>query len=78
MKDGMPIMGTCAGTILLAKDGGVEVQKTGTQLLGLMDMNVSRNAFGRQRESFQFLLYIDGFDEPYEAVFIRAPDTSKH
>jgi len=73
VEEGMPIMGTCAGTILLANKGDEEVRKTGTQLLELMDMEVNRNAFGRQRESFQAPLSIEGFDEPYEAVFIRAP-----
>ncbi len=71
--EGMPIMGTCAGCILLAKKGNEEVEKSETKLLGLMDMKVKRNAFGRQRESFETTLYIAGFDSPYKAVFIRAP-----
>lgn len=73
VRNGMPIMGTCAGSILLAKIGGFEVERTGTKLLGLMDMEVNRNAFGRQRESFQTLLEIPGLETPFEAVFIRAP-----
>lgn len=72
-KGGMPIMGTCAGCILLAKKGDEEVEKSETKLLGLMDMKVKRNAFGRQRESFETILEIEGFDLPYKAVFIRAP-----
>lgn len=72
-EEGMPVMGTCAGTILLSKKGGKEVEKTGIRLLGLMDMEVSRNAFGRQRESFQHPVYIEELDKPFEAVFIRAP-----
>jgi 5'-phosphate synthase pdxT subunit len=71
--EGMPIMGTCAGCILLAKRGDEEVEKSETKLLGLMDMKVKRNAFGRQRESFETTLDIGGFDLPYKAVFIRAP-----
>src|SRR5207249_4488731 len=51
--EGMPIMGTCAGCILLSKDAGSQAEKTKTRLLGLMDMAVDRNACGRQRESFE-------------------------
>ena len=72
-ESGMPIIGTCAGCVLLAKEGDMEVEKTGTKLLSLMDMKVSRNAFGRQRESFETMLEIKGFKDPYKAVFIRAP-----
>jgi 5'-phosphate synthase pdxT subunit len=71
--EGMPIMGTCAGTILLAKEGDDQVEKTETRLLGLMDMAVDRNAFGRQRESFERDIKVEGFTEPFHAVFIRAP-----
>jgi 5'-phosphate synthase pdxT subunit len=72
-NEGLPIMGTCAGSILLAKEGDDEVSKTGTELLGLMDMAVERNAFGRQRESFEVPLKVKGLDSPFPAVFIRAP-----
>lgn len=72
-EEGVPIMGTCAGLVLLAKEGGDQVQKTETRLLGLMDMAVDRNAFGRQRESFEAELEVDGLDRPFPAVFIRAP-----
>lgn len=67
--DGKPIFGTCAGLIVLAQriDGGEEPH------LGLMDMTVVRNAFGRQRESFETDLEIAGLDRPLRAVFIRAP-----
>ncbi len=71
-KQGKPIMGTCAGCILLAKHGDEQVAKTKTKLLGLVDMKVKRNAFGRQRESFQVKLNIKNIGE-FEAVFIRAP-----
>jgi len=70
---GMPILGTCAGCILLAKEGDDEVSKTGTTLLGLMDMAVDRNAFGRQRESFEADLDVTILDRPFHGVFIRAP-----
>lgn len=68
-----PILGTCAGMVLLAKEGDEEVAKTGQPLLGLMDIKVKRNAFGRQRESFEVLLKMNIFDELFHAVFIRAP-----
>lgn len=72
-EEGMPLMGTCAGCVLLAKEGDDEVRKTGTELLGLMDMAVDRNAFGRQRESFEAPLEIEGMDRPFPGVFIRGP-----
>lgn len=70
---GMPIMGTCAGLILLAKEGDEQVRKTHQHLLGLMDTRVNRNAFGRQRESFETELELTFLEAPYNAVFIRAP-----
>ena len=70
---GKPIMGTCAGLVLLAKDGGEQVMRTGQKLLGLMDISVDRNAFGGQRESFEIPLEISMLDSPYNVVFIRAP-----
>ncbi|MFD2923869.1 pyridoxal 5'-phosphate synthase glutaminase subunit PdxT [Halobacillus naozhouensis] len=68
-KQGKPMFGTCAGLILLASeiDGSYDVH------LGLMDIRVRRNAFGRQRESFEADLTIEGVAEGYNAVFIRAP-----
>lgn len=72
--DGLPILGTCAGMILLAKEGDERTMRTGQPLLGLMDMRVIRNAFGRQRESFEVDLEIPAFgDNPFRCVFIRAP-----
>jgi 5'-phosphate synthase pdxT subunit len=70
---GKPILGTCAGMVLLAKEGDEEVAKTGQPLLGLMDVRVKRNAFGRQKESFEVLLKMSVFKLPFPAVFIRAP-----
>ena len=72
-EEAMPIMGTCAGCILLSKDAGTQAEKTKTKLLGLMDMSVDRNAFGRQRESFEADLTVEGLDRPFHCVFIRAP-----
>lgn len=64
-----PIFGTCAGLIILAK----EIEGQDWNHLGLMDMKVQRNAFGRQRESFEVDLTISGIGDDFPAVFIRAP-----
>jgi 5'-phosphate synthase pdxT subunit len=67
---GLPILGTCAGLIILAK----ELSDSKMQTLGLMDLVVRRNAFGRQRESFEAELSIPALGEkPFPGVFIRAP-----
>ncbi|WP_017471611.1 pyridoxal 5'-phosphate synthase glutaminase subunit PdxT [Amphibacillus jilinensis] len=66
---GKPIFGTCAGLILLAK----EIVGQQEPHLALMDIKVERNAFGRQRESFEATLAIEGVAPDFEAVFIRAP-----
>ncbi len=71
-NEGKPVMGTCAGLILLSKYGDEQVRKTDTRLLELLDVRVKRNAFGRQRESFQTVLHFKGIGE-VDAVFIRAP-----
>ena len=71
-EEGKPVMGTCAGLILLSKYGDEQVEKTGTKLLKLLDVRVKRNAFGRQRESFQTQLEFKGIGL-VEAIFIRAP-----
>jgi 5'-phosphate synthase pdxT subunit len=70
VDSGFPIYGTCAGTILLAKDiGGLD-----QPLLATMDLVVKRNAFGRQLQSFETDVQITGLgDAPFRAVFIRAP-----
>lgn len=69
-KRGMAIYGTCAGAILLAKD----IKESDQPRLGLMDMSIRRNAYGRQRESFEVTLDISAIGEPgFPAVFIRAP-----
>ncbi|WP_312894673.1 pyridoxal 5'-phosphate synthase glutaminase subunit PdxT [Paenibacillus eucommiae] len=66
---GKPIFGTCAGLILIAK----EITGQAEAHLKLMDMTVARNAFGRQRESFETDLPLKGIEEKVRAVFIRAP-----
>ena len=69
VADGMPILGTCAGMIFLASGTTGPDQPQ----LGVLDVVVERNAFGRQVESFEADLTIAGRDEPVHAVFIRAP-----
>ncbi len=68
-KSGKPVFGTCAGLIVLAErlEGAEEPH------LQLMNMTVARNAFGRQRESFETDLDVKGIETPLRAVFIRAP-----
>lgn len=67
---GMPLWGTCMGMILLAR--GVEGRE-GQYTLGLMDVDVRRNAFGAQVHSFETAVPVKGLDEPVTGVFIRAP-----
>jgi 5'-phosphate synthase pdxT subunit len=68
--NGLPMFGTCAGMILMAK----AVPGFYTEPLGLMDITVERNAFGRQKESFEAELTVPVLGKkPYPAVFIRAP-----
>jgi 5'-phosphate synthase pdxT subunit len=77
-EEGFPIFGTCAGLILLAKEGDEQVSRTKTKLLGLMDMKIKRNAFGRQRESFETNISIDGIKgNEFPCVFIRSPAITK-
>jgi 5'-phosphate synthase pdxT subunit len=69
-ENGLPIFGTCAGMILLASD----VLGASVQPFGVMDITVRRNAFGRQKESFETELSIPVLGaEPFPGVFIRAP-----
>ena len=65
---GMPMLGTCAGMIVMAaRVEGLE------PLFGLVDIAVRRNAYGRQVDSFEADVAVDGVDHPVRAVFIRAP-----
>ncbi len=69
-KNGLPILGTCAGMILLAND----IPGTDVEPLGVMDIKVRRNAFGRQKDSFETELLIPVLgEEPFPGIFIRAP-----
>ena len=64
---GTPVLGTCAGMIMLDRDH-----------LGVLDIRTVRNAFGRQRHSFEADLELDGLEQPMHAVFIRAPWVAEH
>ncbi|PSQ61215.1 MAG: pyridoxal 5'-phosphate synthase glutaminase subunit PdxT [Halobacteriales archaeon SW_8_66_22] len=66
---GKPLLATCAGLILLSTDANDDRVDT----LDLLDVTVERNAFGRQRDSFEAPLDVVGLDDPFPAVFIRAP-----
>jgi len=70
---GKPTLATCAGLVLVSSEIDGE---SPLNPLGLMDIRVSRNAFGPQRESFEADLDIKGLERPYRAVFIRAPAIS--
>jgi 5'-phosphate synthase pdxT subunit len=74
-KSTIVLMGTCAGCVLLAKE--LTEQRDDVRLLEAMDMQVMRNAFGRQKESFERSVKIKGFTSPFPAVFIRAPLITK-
>jgi pyridoxal 5'-phosphate synthase pdxT subunit len=71
IKEGLPVLGTCAGMIMLAEriEDGTPDQET----LGGLDITVRRNAFGRQVDSFEGEIDFAGLDEPVHAIFIRAP-----
>ncbi|HET7735086.1 MAG TPA: pyridoxal 5'-phosphate synthase glutaminase subunit PdxT [Nocardioidaceae bacterium] len=72
---GLPTFGTCAGMIMLADhlEQGIEGQET----IGGLDVVVRRNAFGRQVDSFEAELHVNGLDDSFHAVFIRAPWVEK-
>ncbi|QGN05947.1 pyridoxal 5'-phosphate synthase glutaminase subunit PdxT [Halorhabdus sp. CBA1104] len=69
VDSGKPVLATCAGLIVAARDAGDERVDT----LDVLDLTVERNAFGRQKDSFEAPLSVEGLDDPFHAVFIRAP-----
>ncbi|GAB6148586.1 pyridoxal 5'-phosphate synthase glutaminase subunit PdxT [Stetteria hydrogenophila] len=74
VKEWLPAFGTCAGAIVLAEKVTDKVVGEKKQpLIGVMSIEVVRNYFGRQRESFELDLDIEGLDAPFRGVFIRAP-----
>lgn len=73
VRAGLPTYGTCAGMILLASS----LTEGDQPLIGGLDVVVRRNAFGRQNDSFEASLDVAGLDDPFDAVFIRAPWVEK-
>jgi len=74
LQEGLPVMGTCAGMIVLAKKSYDKVVGNKRQLLlGVLDIEVERNSFGRQYDSFESKLNISGIGNDYKGIFIRAP-----
>jgi 5'-phosphate synthase pdxT subunit len=71
VSDGLPVLGTCAGMILLASE--VLDGRADQLSFGAIDISVQRNGYGRQVDSFETDLEVVGFDRPFHAVFIRAP-----
>jgi len=69
VEAGKPVLATCAGLIVAAADAKDDRVRT----LDRLDVTVDRNAFGRQKDSFEAPLDVSGLDEPFPAVFIRAP-----
>jgi 5'-phosphate synthase pdxT subunit len=79
IEGGMPVFGICAGLILLSKNAKDKVVGNIDQpLLELLDVQVERNSFGRQRDSFEAEISMDSLNIPkFEGVFIRAPSISE-
>ncbi|MFN7172864.1 MAG: pyridoxal 5'-phosphate synthase glutaminase subunit PdxT [Fimbriimonadaceae bacterium] len=73
IQAGMPVWGTCMGMILLAK----EIEGMEQYSLGVLDVQVKRNAFGAQVHSFECELAMTLFEEPMQGIFIRAPVVTK-
>ncbi|MWV65718.1 pyridoxal 5'-phosphate synthase glutaminase subunit PdxT [Halorubrum sp. JWXQ-INN 858] len=66
---GKPVLATCAGLIVCSRDA----KDDRVDALGVLDVSVDRNAFGRQKDSFEAKVPVEGLEEPFHAVFIRAP-----
>ena len=79
IEAGMPVLGICAGLILLSKKAKDRVVgDTDQPLLDLLDVQVERNSFGRQRDSFEGEISMDSLNIPkFNGVFIRAPSISE-
>ena len=71
VQEGMPLYGTCAGAILMARE--VVGRESAPHRLNVMDITVERNAYGRQVDSFESCLSIEGMEGDFRGVFIRAP-----
>ncbi len=78
IEEGLPVFGTCAGLILLAKNVEGDSENTHTQSqLAVMDITAMRNAYGRQLGSFYTIAPFEGIDEDVPMTFIRAPFIKK-
>lgn len=79
IEQGMPVLGICAGMIMLSKTAEDRVVgKTNQPLLEFLDIKLERNSFGRQRDSFQANIAMDSINIPkFDGVFIRAPAVSE-
>jgi 5'-phosphate synthase pdxT subunit len=75
LADGLPVFGTCAGMILLAAH--VADARPDQRSFGAIDLDVQRNAYGRQVDSFETDVAVQGFDHAFHAVFIRAPRVTR-
>lgn len=74
LQNRIPIMGTCAGMIVLAKKSYDKVVGNKKQLLlGALDIEIERNSFGRQYDSFESLLEVSGIGNDFKGIFIRSP-----
>lgn len=78
IEHGMPVLGICAGLIMLSKTANDRIiGKTDQPLLDLLDIKLERNSFGRQKESFEADISMNSIDIPkFNGVFIRAPSIS--
>ncbi len=73
IAEGMPVLGTCAGLILLAKTVQDRARDGHPKTFAVLDVSVCRNAYGRQNESFEAILHESSGDQPFPGIFIRAP-----
>ena len=78
IQSGMPVLGICAGMIMLSNTANDRViGKTDQPLLDIFDIKLERNSFGRQKQSFESDISLDSIDIPkFNGVFIRAPSVS--
>lgn len=74
-ENNLPIFGTCAGCVLLAHS--LTIPSDNISLLQAMNMQVQRNGFGPQKKSFEHMISLKEFSQPFPAVFIRAPIIKK-
>jgi 5'-phosphate synthase pdxT subunit len=77
INEDLPIFGTCAGLIVLANTL-IGTKKEGQGLLKRLEIEVERNAYGRQKESFESEILLEWDDKPFQGVFIRAPKIRKY